>query len=208
MSSTHQITDFLFDVDCSAEISPFCQGVYILPDPKTGEQLTLRQLCDSYVHSKNHLKELKLTKEVSWDYNGLTRALTTAIRDSGFYEHVVITFKTEDHEIVVKSSSSLSRYMDNIGIQILLFISCMWVIVLPLVYFLKEKFGHSNLKSSWKMNITERDWYTYHIGEIIDSCRGRNVLSSNTAFVNRPLGFTSVSSPNVIVVPPTVNPLF
>lgn len=187
VSSTHRVTDFLFDIDCSADVSPVCQGVYILPNPKTGEQPTLRQLCDDYVHSKNKLKELKLTKEVNWDYNGLTRALTTAIRDSGFYENVEITFKTEDHEIVVKSNSPLSRYMDSVAVKILLFISCLWIIALPLVYLFKEKFGHSNLKSAWNMNISERDWYTAHIGEIVNSCRSRNMLGSRSVLRNKHL---------------------
>jgi hypothetical protein len=194
--TTTRVTDFLFDIDCSSYISPVCQGVYILPNPKTGEQQTLRQLCDDYVRSKNKLKELKLTKEVNWDYNGLTRAITTAIRDSGFYENVDITFKTEDHEIIVKPNNTLSRYMDHMAVKIFLFISCMWIFVLPLVYLFKEKFGHSSLKSAWNMNISERDWYTTHIGEIVDSCRTRNMLGSRSVLSNQPFRFSSFRNKN------------
>jgi YD repeat-containing protein len=71
--TTRRIDDFNFDVDVSSEVSDVCQGVYILPDPKSGEVKSLRELCNEYVHERNILKELQLTKEVNWDYNGLTR---------------------------------------------------------------------------------------------------------------------------------------
>lgn len=62
-------------MDVSNDVSDVCQGMYILPDPKTGDVKTLRKLCNEYVHEKNILKELKLTKEINWDYNGLTRGI-------------------------------------------------------------------------------------------------------------------------------------
>ncbi|KAI8969068.1 hypothetical protein BDF20DRAFT_805028, partial [Mycotypha africana] len=148
--TTKRIEDFHFYIDCSADISPVCQGMYISPDPKTGEQKTLRQLCDEYTHSTNALKELKLTKEVSWDYNGLTY-----------------------HKIVVKSDAAVSRWIDNKVLRFLNFITCLWIITLPIVWFCKKRFGHSHLKSSWCMNISERDWYGMHVQEVINSCRGR-----------------------------------
>jgi hypothetical protein len=70
---TRRIDDFNFDIDVSNDISNVCQGVYLLPDPKTGEIKSLRELCNDYVHERHFLKELKLVKEVNWDFNGLTR---------------------------------------------------------------------------------------------------------------------------------------
>ncbi|CEP13510.1 hypothetical protein [Parasitella parasitica] len=170
--STRRIDDFEFNIDCSDNVSNVCQGIYILPNPKTGEQKTLRQLCDEYCHSKNRLKELKLTKHIDWDYNGMTRALTAAIRDSGFYENVQITYVLENHEIIVKTDFSISRWADNRWIKLFLILSCLWIIVYPLIWLFKEKFGHSDLKSAWNMSISERDWYGLHIQEVINSCRG------------------------------------
>lgn len=187
--STRRIDDFEFDIDCSDNISNVCQGIYILPNPKTGEQKTLRQLCDEYCHSKNKLKELKLTKQVDWDYNGLTRALTSAIRDSGFYEHVEITYVMENHEIVVKTDYSISRWVDNRWIKLALILSCLWIIVYPLVWLFKKKFGHSDLKSAWNMNISERDWYGLHIQDVISSCRG-NYITAGRFFKKRPSSYS------------------
>lgn len=74
---TRRIDDFNFDIDVSSDVSNVCQGVYILPDPKTGEVKPLRELCNDYVHETNLLKELKLSKEIEWDFNGLTRGIIT-----------------------------------------------------------------------------------------------------------------------------------
>ncbi|KAI7898367.1 uncharacterized protein BX663DRAFT_533361 [Cokeromyces recurvatus] len=170
--TTRRVDDFEFEIDCSSDISPICQGIYILPNSKTKEQPTLRQLCNQYVHSKRSLKELKLTKEVNWDYNGLTRALTNAIRNSGFYENVEITYKMEDHEIIVKTNSRISRWSDNVYLKGFLFITCLWIVVFPIIWLCKKRFGHSYLKSAWKMKISERNWYEAHVQEVINSCRG------------------------------------
>lgn len=188
---TNRIDDFQFDIDCSDNISNVCQGVYILPNPKTGEQQTLRELCDEYVHSNNALKELKLTKEIDWDFNGLTRALTAAIRDSGFYENIEITYTMEDHEIIVKTDSNISRWTDNKVIRFFMFITCLWILVWPVIWVFKKKFGHSNLKSAWNMNISERDWYNLHAREIIDSCRGRYMSFNRSPFRRKPSSYSA-----------------
>ena len=47
--------------------------MYVLPDRKTGFTKSVRELCDEYVHEKNQLKELRLTKVIEWDYATLTR---------------------------------------------------------------------------------------------------------------------------------------
>jgi hypothetical protein len=67
------VDDFDFKIDAGSYVSPVCQGMYILPDPKTGHAKTLRELCDEYIHEKNNLKELQLTKEVKWNFAELTR---------------------------------------------------------------------------------------------------------------------------------------
>ena len=70
---TVRVDDFSFDVDCSNYVSPNCEGMYVLPDRKTGFTKSVRELCDEYVHEKNQLKELRLTKVIEWDYATLTR---------------------------------------------------------------------------------------------------------------------------------------
>ncbi|KAG1150137.1 hypothetical protein G6F37_001846 [Rhizopus arrhizus] len=107
---THRVEDFCFKIDCSNYVSPYCRGVYVLPDPKTGEIKRVRQLCDEYIHSENAMKELKLNKQVDWDFETLTTALTNAIRNAGFLETVEITFQTEKDEITFGHSILKSRW--------------------------------------------------------------------------------------------------
>ncbi|KAF7723260.1 hypothetical protein EC973_002153 [Apophysomyces ossiformis] len=70
---TRIVEDFNFVMDCSEHVSPVCQGVFVLPNPRTGEIKSVRELCDDYIHEKNQLKELQLTKVIEWNYDELTQ---------------------------------------------------------------------------------------------------------------------------------------
>ncbi|KAI8373063.1 uncharacterized protein BYT42DRAFT_56977 [Radiomyces spectabilis] len=168
---TTQVDDFLFDIDCSHDISPACQGVYVMADPSTGESKTVRQLCDDYVHEKNQLKELQMTKVVLWDYPQLTRAFTAAIREQGYLHTVKITYEKEDDKVTVKTDTPLARWIDNRVIRFIFFISCLWIIAWPVVWLFKKKFGHSTLKSEWVMAVSERDWYQRHVHQVVGQLR-------------------------------------
>ncbi|KAI9032530.1 hypothetical protein CLU79DRAFT_679144, partial [Phycomyces nitens] len=139
---TQRVDDFTFEVDCSQDILPTCQGIYVLPDMKTGHVKAVRSLCDEYIHEKNKLKELQLTKVVNWNYPELTKGI-----------------------------SWISQTSDSKIIRGFLFITCLWIIVWPVVWFFKKKFGHTTLKSEWIMNVAERDWYQRHIHEVLGQVR-------------------------------------
>jgi hypothetical protein len=70
---TKRVVDFNFEVDLSAWVSPRCLNVAVLPDPKTGQLLTVRGLCDEYIADTSGYKELKLSKEISWNEPELTK---------------------------------------------------------------------------------------------------------------------------------------
>ncbi|KAL0089209.1 hypothetical protein J3Q64DRAFT_1727548 [Phycomyces blakesleeanus] len=174
---TQRVDDFTFDVDCSQDIIPICQGIYVLPDKKTGLVKAVRALCDEYVHEKNKLKELQLTKVVNWNYPELTKAFTAAIRAHGYTSTVEISYRMKSHKVIVKTSSWISRTSDNRVVQVLLFISCLWIIVWPIIWFCKKKFGHTTLKSEWIMSVSERDWYQRHIHEVLGQVRKENAYN-------------------------------
>ncbi|KAI8878508.1 hypothetical protein K501DRAFT_258479, partial [Backusella circina FSU 941] len=176
---TTQVEDFSFKIDASSYVSPVCQGMYILPDPKTGQAKSLRELCDEYIHEKNNLKELQLTKEVNWNFAELTRAFTAVIRQNGYYETVVITYELENETIVVKTGSTLSVWSDNRWMRLAVIVSCLWIILFPLFWFIKKRFGHSVLKSAWNMNISERDWYQLNVNEVIANSKRRSGILPN-----------------------------
>lgn len=82
----------------------------------------------------------------------------------------------ENHEIIVKTDHDLSRWIDNKYIRFFFFITCLWIITWPVIWLFKKSFGHKTLKSSWNMNISERDWYAMHVQEVVNSCKGTNVF--------------------------------
>lgn len=70
VSETQRVDGFDFKIDTSQYVSSSSQGIYILPNNNETTP-RVRQLCNDYVRSKNVLKELKLTKEINWDFQKL-----------------------------------------------------------------------------------------------------------------------------------------
>ncbi|CAO3674204.1 hypothetical protein G6F70_008381 [Rhizopus microsporus] len=172
VSETQRVDGFDFKIDTSQYVSSTSQGIYVLPNNNETTP-RVRQLCNDYVRSKNVLKELKLTKEINWDFQKLAEALKNAIRSTGEFEGIEITFKTEKEEIIVKPNNWVSCIVDNIVFKILMFITCFWVFAVPFTFFYGKKFGHSNLRSGWNMTISEKAWYQQHAREIVAMCRNR-----------------------------------
>ncbi|KAG0183237.1 hypothetical protein DFQ28_000107 [Apophysomyces sp. BC1034] len=162
------VEDFDFMVDCSGNVSSECQGVYVMPDPKSGQVKTVRQLCDDYIHEHNQLKELQLTKVVEWNYAELTQALTAAIHAHGYCHHIHISYVMKNYKITVKTSSQISRMADHWLVRLLCFVSCLWIVAWPVLWLWRKKFGHATLKSEWLMAVTERDWYNTNIREVLN----------------------------------------
>ncbi|KAG1443102.1 hypothetical protein G6F56_010796 [Rhizopus delemar] len=194
---THRVEDFCFKVDFSEYVSSNCLGIYAMPDSKSSQLKSMRTICDEYVKSKNILKELKLTKEVTWDYDKLVTALSNAIRSAGVFETVEINFLIEKSEINVKSSHWYSRMMDSIAFKVFLFLSCLWIYVIPFNYFYKKFFSHSTMKSEWGMTISEYDWYHSHAQEIVTMCQNRLICKDKTSRL-----FSRSQPPNPSFPPP------
>ncbi|RUP49053.1 hypothetical protein BC936DRAFT_143377 [Jimgerdemannia flammicorona] len=94
---TETVTDFQFSVDASDYVAHESHtGLYVLPQPESrfasvlgwfkserkrkmeiakreqAKPKTARELCGEYVRSKNLLKEIKVSKQVEWDFEELT----------------------------------------------------------------------------------------------------------------------------------------
>ncbi|ORZ12751.1 hypothetical protein BCR42DRAFT_419887 [Absidia repens] len=164
---TKRVEDFNFDLDCSDLVSDQCQRVYVLPDPKTGQIKTVRQLCDDYVREATQFKEIQLTKVINWDFAQLTQAFTTAIRSHGYYHNVAISYELTDHIITIKTDSKLSKLADHWAVRLFFYITCLYIFTWPYLWFCRKKFGYATLKSEWKMKVTEREWHDQHLQQIL-----------------------------------------
>ncbi|KAI7847973.1 hypothetical protein BDC45DRAFT_575258 [Circinella umbellata] len=180
---TVRVDDFSFDVDCSNYVSPNCEGMYVLPDKKTGFTKSVRELCDDYVHEKNQLKELRLTKIIDWDYATLTRAFTAAIRNHGYYHSVEISFETKENKIVVKANTKMSRMVDNWFVRWFFILSCLWILSWPILWLCRKTFGHNSLQSKWRMTISERDWYNEKVQEVLGQVRRQGQAFGTVPFI-------------------------
>ncbi|KAI8137880.1 hypothetical protein BJV82DRAFT_633629 [Fennellomyces sp. T-0311] len=180
---TRRIDDFCFEIDCSEYVSPNCEGMYVLPDRKTGLTKSVRELCDEYVHEQNQLKELRLTKLVEWDYAQLTRAFTAAIRSHGYHHSIEISFEMKEHKIIVKTGSRVSRMVDNWMVRWFFFLTCLWIISWPVLWFCRKKFGHNSLQSKWGMMISERDWYNQKVQEVLGQVRHQGQAFGTVPFI-------------------------
>ncbi|KAF9943392.1 hypothetical protein BGZ67_000072 [Mortierella alpina] len=86
-----KVNDFKIDFDLSSYISP-AGTIMTLPDPKTGNKPTLREVMEEHVEEENPFKELHMEKRVNWDYEDLTRAITQAIRSVNYRYTIEISY--------------------------------------------------------------------------------------------------------------------
>lgn len=167
---TQRVDDFCFRIE--VPVSPTCLAM----TSDKPEAVSVRDLCDHYVHMNHPLKELRLTKSVAWDYAALTQALTRAIRTQYFHS-VEIQYEPSNHIVSVKTRSWFSRLVDNKVARFFSFITCFWILLWPIVFFCRKR---TELRSQWAMAVSEKAWYDQHIQAIMDQVRQGRMASLNT----------------------------
>ncbi|ORX49865.1 hypothetical protein DM01DRAFT_1409318 [Hesseltinella vesiculosa] len=164
---TERVVDFEFALDCSDYINTTCVGIFVPPHPKTNVIQSLHDVCKDYVQSDSKLKNLRLSKQIQWNYGELTQALMAAIRRNGYKNSLHITFEMENYSIDVKTDSTFSKLVDNAFMQFLCLITCLFTLTLPYIWYDRQKFGQRTLKSQWTMKVTEQQWYEGHLEQIL-----------------------------------------
>lgn len=110
-------------------------------------------------------------------------AFTAAIRAHGYYHSVEISFEMKDYRITIKSGSDLSRLVDNKAVRFLFFITCLWILVWPVLWFYRKHYGHNTLQSKWRMTISERDWYNLKVQEVLGQVRHQGQAFGTVPFI-------------------------
>ncbi|KAG2179616.1 hypothetical protein INT44_006464 [Umbelopsis vinacea] len=172
---TEEVVDFDFKIDVSQYVSPLCSNMYVQPDTETGQSKSIRELCDSYVRDDGFFKELQMQKYIEWNYKELTQAILYAMRCQGYHYNVSITFPLHNYRVTVKSKSKWSQVADSKWVKALLIITCLWIFAVPAYMLLRKRYGHKDLKSEWKMTISEEEWYRRHVHEILGQVKYRQV---------------------------------
>ncbi|CAB4397525.1 hypothetical protein RhiirA5_448939 [Rhizophagus irregularis] len=166
-SRTVEITDFNFTLDLTEHIST--NGI-IRTISKNNKQKDILELLNEYVKNENTLKNIEMKKVVIWDYESLTKAISTVIRQQGYRSDLRITFPLRNHFVRVESDHKFAKFARNIWTKILCFITCLWIIFFPILWLYRNSFKNQ-IRSDFVMNISEKDWFDRNVNSIVTNVR-------------------------------------
>ncbi|KAJ3389485.1 hypothetical protein HDU84_008708 [Entophlyctis sp. JEL0112] len=146
-----KVTDFEMTIDASNYISANWDRVSatspVIPGPQNTvddeEQYlhdrTWKSALEEFVTSEHPLKEIRLTKEIEWDFANLETSILLAIRQMGYQDTVKVRFETKGQTVSALSPSNFSRVANNVILQALSILTCLCVIVGPAVWISTPK---------------------------------------------------------------------
>ncbi|CAG8621743.1 26880_t:CDS:2 [Dentiscutata erythropus] len=163
-----EVIDFKLTIDLSSYILP--TGVMYTIPKKNHPPVEIMQVLREYVEHENLLKEIEMRKVVIWDYESLTKAISSTIRQQGFRNDIRITYPLRNHIVKVQSGHKLAHFLRNAWVKFISFITCLWLILWPLSWLYKKTFKNQ-LRSDFQMSISPGDWFQNNIELIISNVR-------------------------------------
>ncbi|KAF0532007.1 putative abc transporter protein [Gigaspora margarita] len=167
-STNVEVVDFKFTLDLSDYILP--TGVIYVIQRLNHPPIEIMQILREYVEHKNFLKEIEMRKVVIWDYESLTRAISSTIRQQGFRDDIRITYPLRNHIVKVQSDHKLANFLRKPWVKFISIITCLWIILWPLSWLYKKTFKNQ-LKSNFQMSISPGEWFQNNIELIISNVR-------------------------------------
>ncbi|CAG8781794.1 36368_t:CDS:2, partial [Racocetra persica] len=110
-STNVEVVDFKLTLDLSDYILP--TGVIYTIPKKSHPPQGVMQVLREYIEHKNLLKEIEMRKIVIWDYESLTRAISSTIRQQGFRNDLRITYPLRNHIVKVQSDHKFAHFVRN-----------------------------------------------------------------------------------------------
>ncbi|KAF9144416.1 hypothetical protein BGX30_012874 [Mortierella sp. GBA39] len=167
-----KVCDFKIDLDLTSYISPY-GTIKTLPDPKTSNKLTLREVIEQHVTEENPFKEMHMKKKVSWDYEDLTRAIVHAIRSVNYRYKIEISYPTSNNRVIVHSASPLAQFMRSTWTKAFCGISLVGIVLYPLREYYKVV-KDKNIQSEFHMTISTADFMRNSYWKIVDQVQFKN----------------------------------
>ncbi|CAG8515905.1 8747_t:CDS:2 [Funneliformis caledonium] len=137
---TVEVTDFNFTFDLTEHIS--INGIIHTIPNKNNKRKDVMELLNEYVKHGNRLKNIEMKKVVIWDYESLTKAISTVIRQQGYRNDLRITFPLRNHIIRVESDHKFARNSFK-----------------------------NQIRSNFFMHVSERDWFDRNVDSIVANVR-------------------------------------
>ncbi|KAK3810522.1 MAG: hypothetical protein JOS17DRAFT_764148 [Linnemannia elongata] len=167
-----KVCDFKIDLDLTSYISPY-GTIKTLPDPKTSNKLSLREVIEQHVTEENPFKEMHMKKKVSWDYEDLTRAIVHAIRSVNYRYKIEISYPTSNNRVIVHSASPLAQFMRSTWTKAFCGISLVGIVLYPLREYYKVV-KDKNIQSEFHMTISTADFMRNNYWKIVDQVQFKN----------------------------------
>ncbi|KAJ3096173.1 hypothetical protein HDU97_006179 [Phlyctochytrium planicorne] len=189
-TETRTVTDFTYYINADGYILPDWTAVFALPKKGATSQTQnvraigahmpeysvppgqFREALEEFTRSKNLLKEIQMEKEIPWDYNSLRMSITTAVRLTGYWGSVSVTFPRKNYKMAVFSSSAISEISRSCVTWVFLALTCLWIIFLPL-YFILRKAVKGRLAAHYPIGIDVPTFYQRNINNIVMLARRR-----------------------------------
>ncbi|RHZ83810.1 hypothetical protein Glove_87g65 [Diversispora epigaea] len=90
-----EVTDFKFTIDLSNYIIPYGK-LHIIPNKKY-PNIDIMGFLKEYIENKNLLKEIEMRKMAIWDYDSLTKAISSVIRQQGYNNNLCINYPIRNY---------------------------------------------------------------------------------------------------------------
>ncbi|CAG8585513.1 10672_t:CDS:2 [Ambispora gerdemannii] len=165
---TEQVTDFHLNLEVTEYISDY--GKITTVPEKNKPTKEIKELLEEYIKHKNSLKEIEMRKMVKWEYEGISKAITAAIRSQGYSKYLTISYPLRNHIVTVHSNTKLSRFARHPVTKFLCILSCLWIIFLPLSWLYKKSFKNQ-LRSEFQVNIPAGQWFNQNVQTIVATVR-------------------------------------
>ena len=133
------------------------QSIVVVPE-KGQAQKTFRGLLEEYVASPSKLKQMHMTKQISWDFAQVTQMLHFLVRQAGYHHNVSITYPVVGQHCWVYSPSLISKVSHDKCLQCLTCITCTWIIFVPLYYAFRQK-ASNKIVADYPCSISPQDFY-------------------------------------------------
>ncbi|KAI9291566.1 hypothetical protein K502DRAFT_321051 [Neoconidiobolus thromboides FSU 785] len=157
------------DFELSFDVSQYISEIGMVHNPKLEGQAEeeVNQAISQYIASEKYLKELKVVKEVSWDYEALTQAITNTIRRLGYRNYITVEYPMANQRIKIQENNWANTCIHDPYCKVIQVISCLCVFTWPMAYFLKKNYAAS-LRSTFTMNISTNAWFDQNVQAICD----------------------------------------
>ncbi|KAI9294015.1 hypothetical protein K502DRAFT_350407 [Neoconidiobolus thromboides FSU 785] len=127
---TRDVVDFDKEIDLTSFISQ--KGKIHNPYKCENSQQELMQEIKNYIKSEATLKELKIVKEVIWDYDLLTQKIKKALRIEGYYHTISVKYILSRNEIIVRQGNWINALINSPLFTPLSIVSLVFMALFPL----------------------------------------------------------------------------